>query len=138
MVNYIVSLLDRWMIIPFTLSQKLTYMVLNTFKTFSSCDVVDCNTSMCISKISLRNGPEPFLPRSIPNLNLYDFLVNLQRLYFEIHSNSTWSCAKDIVSKSQEQTCLPHICVTNEHNLVKCFKVLRIESCRIFQNPWSD
>ena len=89
------------MIIPLLLLQKLTNMILYTFKTFSSCYVIHCYATMSISKICLWYWPKPFLSSCIPNLNLYDFLVYFQCFYLEVYSDCTWSCAKNFICKAE-------------------------------------
>lgn len=62
-------------------------LLLDVVKASSVRNVVHRDTSMRVAVVSLRDGAEPFLTSSIPNLHFKDAVVNLERLDFEINTD---------------------------------------------------
>ncbi len=58
------------------------------FKALCICAVVCKDDTVCSLVICLRNGPKPFLAGSVPDLQLDDFISNLDLLALEIYSDS--------------------------------------------------
>jgi hypothetical protein len=114
---------------------KLDQLLLQWLKAGFAIDIVDSDAAMCIPEVSLADGPKPFLPSRVPNLDFDGFFVNFQCFYFEVHADGLQrSRVKSIFSEPEEQRCFSDSAVSDEHDFVESFALLSVDFLRVFRH----
>lgn len=87
------------------LSDPVAYVV----EGLLACAVVCHNHTLDISEVGLRNSPIALLPCSVPDLQLHNLSIYLDRLYLEIYPNGRdVRDVRVLICEFEKETCLSY------------------------------
>lgn len=90
------------------------------YETLSVAYVENCNTTVCISVVSLRYWSESFLTCCIPHLQLNLFGVDLQTLHLEVKPYCALvSLVKGVLDEAHQERCFPAVRGTDQNKFVQ-------------------
>jgi hypothetical protein len=70
-------------------------------KAFFPCHVVHSDAAVGVPQVRMSNRPVPLLSSCVPYLQLYNSIINLKCLYFEVNSYSARVVTEDAVGIPQ-------------------------------------